>query len=138
VIQGKFISASKIDGGPIQEVLTAWLRIQKLDSLQKDCNERLKKKIEAIRTALDEDYRVEFELVTTGALTQSAQDDLKAFAEQVSEFDDLSASLHLIDTESWLRASRRRRTPYCPRWSIRLRLIRPRLSIHLFRAQTQS
>src|ERR1039458_3756460 len=99
VIQGKFISTSKVDGGPIQEVLSAWLRIQKLDSLQKDCNERLKKKIEAIRTALDDDYRVEFELVTTGTLTQAAQDDLKAFAEQVSEFDDLSASLHLIDTE---------------------------------------
>jgi AIPR protein len=99
VIQGKFFSTSKVDGGPIQEVLSAWLRIQKLDSLQKDCNERLKKKIEAIRTALDDDYRVEFELVTTGTLTQAAQDDLKAFAEQVSEFDDLSASLHLIDTE---------------------------------------
>ena len=99
VIQGKFIKTGQVDGGPIQEVLTAWLRIQKLDSLQKDCNERLKKKIEAVRTALDEDYRVEFELLTTGTLTQAAQDDLKAFTKQVSEFDDLSASLHLIDTE---------------------------------------
>jgi len=99
VIQGKFITAGQVDGGPIQEVLTAWLRFQKLDSLQKDCNERLKKKIEAIRTALDEDYRVEFELLTTGTLTQAAQADLKAFAEQVSEFEDFSASLHLIDTE---------------------------------------
>ena len=94
VIQGKFITTGQVDGGPIQEVLTAWLRIQQLDSLQKNCNERLKKKIEAVRTALDEDYRVEFELLTTG-VTQAARADLKGFAEQVSEFDDLSASLHL-------------------------------------------
>ena len=99
VIQGKFITTGKVDGGPLQEVMTAWMRIQKLDTLQKDANERLKKKIEAVRIALDEDYRVEFELLTTGTLTSAAQDDFKGFAEQVAEFEDLSASLHLIDTE---------------------------------------
>ena len=70
-----------------------------MDSLQKDCNERLKKKIEAVRRALDEDYRVEFELLTTGSLTKAAEKDLKTFTEQLAEFDDFSASLHLIDTE---------------------------------------
>lgn len=99
VIQGTFITTGQIDGGPIQEVLTAWLRLQKLDALQKDCNERLKKKIEAIRQALDEDYRVEFELLTTGTLTDAAAKDLAAFTEQIAEFDDFSASLHLIDTD---------------------------------------
>ena len=99
IIQGKFVTTGTVDGGPLQEVLTAWMRLQKLDTMQKDCNERLKKKIEAIRTALDEDYRVEFELLTTGSLTAAALDDLKGFANQLSEFDDFSASLHLIDTE---------------------------------------
>jgi hypothetical protein len=99
IVQGKFITTGSVDGGPLQEVLTAWMRLQKLDSLQKDCNERLKKKIEAIRQALDEDYRVEFELLTTGTLTQAAQNDLKSFTEQLAEFDEFSASLHLIDTE---------------------------------------
>jgi hypothetical protein len=99
VIQGKFIINGKVDGGPLQEVLAAWMRLQKLDALQKDCNERLKKKIEAIRKGLDEDYRVEFELLTTGALTDAAKKDLAAFTEQIVEFDDFSASLHLIDTE---------------------------------------
>ncbi len=99
VIQGKFITTGQVDGGPIQEVLTAWLRIQDLNSLQENCNERLKKKIEAVRTALDDDYRVEFELLTTGTLTQAAQDDLLAFTEQVSQFEDLAATIHLIDTE---------------------------------------
>jgi hypothetical protein len=99
IIQGKFITTGSVDGGPLQEVLTAWMRLQKLDALQKDCNERLKKKIEAIRQALDENYRVEFELLTTGSLTQAAQNDLRTFTEQVAEFDDFAASLHLIDTE---------------------------------------
>lgn len=99
VIQGKFITTGQVDGGPIQEVLTAWLRLQKLDALQKDCNELLKKKIEAIRQALDEDYRVEFELLTTGTLTDAAVKDLAAFTEQIAEFDDFPASLHLIDTD---------------------------------------
>ncbi len=99
VIQGKLITTGQVDGGPLQEVLAAWLRLQKLDTLQKDCNERLKKKIEAIRTALDDDYRVEFELLTTGTLTNAAEKDLAGFSEQIAEFDDFSASLHLIDTE---------------------------------------
>ncbi|HEX4450313.1 MAG TPA: hypothetical protein VH143_05540, partial [Kofleriaceae bacterium] len=99
VIQGKFITNGNVDGGPLQEVLAAWMRLQKLDVLQKDCNERLKKKIEAIRNGLDEDYRVEFELLTTGSLTEAARKDLAAFTEQIAEFDDFSASLHLIDTE---------------------------------------
>ncbi len=99
IIQGKFITARSVDGTPLQEVLVAWMRLQKLDTLQKDCNERLKKKIEAIRKALDEDYRVEFELLTTGTLTQAARDDLKGFTEQLAEFDEFSSSLHLIDTE---------------------------------------
>lgn len=74
------------------------MRLQDLGALQKDCNERLKKKIEAIRLALDDDYRVEFELITTGNLTEAAAADLSAFSETLSE-QDFPASLHLIDTE---------------------------------------
>ena len=99
IVQGKFITTGQVDGGPLREVLGAWVRLQDLASLQKDCNERLKKKVEAIRLALDEDYRVEFELLTTGTLTQAADADLKAFADKLSEFEDFTASLHLIDTE---------------------------------------
>ena len=98
VIQGKFITVGKVDGGPIQEVLSAWMRLQKLDALQKDCNERLKKKIEAVRSALDDDYRVEFELLTTGTLTDAAVKDWASFTDQIAEVEDFSASLHLIDT----------------------------------------
>jgi hypothetical protein len=126
VIQGKFITSGQVDGGPIQEVLTAWLRFQKLDSLQKDCNERLKKKIEAIRTALDEDYRVEFELITTGTLTHAARADLNTFAEQVSDFEDFSASLHLITLRCCRRVLPRRKTRCFHVWNTQSRSIPPR------------
>src|SRR5467141_2317285 len=39
IVQGKFINASKVDSGPLQEVLSAWMRLQDLPALQKDCNE---------------------------------------------------------------------------------------------------
>lgn len=98
VIQGKFITTGQVDGGPLKEVLGAWIRLQDLGALQKDCNERLKRKIEAVRLALDDDYRVEFELITTGQLTEAARADLTAFSETVAEAD-FPASLHLIDTD---------------------------------------
>lgn len=100
IIQGKFINSGHVDAEPLREVLAAWVRLQDLGVLQKDCNDRLKKKIEAIRTALDDDYRVDFELLTTGTLTDSAQADLNAYADKFSEFDTFTASLHLIDTEA--------------------------------------
>jgi len=69
VIQGKFITTDQVDAEPLREVLASWVRLQDLGKLQQDCNERLKKKLEAVRKALDDDYRVEFELLTTGTLT---------------------------------------------------------------------
>jgi hypothetical protein len=98
IIQGKFITSGQVDAEPLREVLGAWMRLQDLASLQKDCNERLKKKIEAIRVALDDDYALDFELLTMGELTEAAKKDLAAFADRLSESDGLAASLHLVDS----------------------------------------
>jgi hypothetical protein len=99
VIQGKFINAGKVDKEPLLEVLGVWARLQDLDSLQKDCNEKLKSKLEAVRRALDDGYRVDFELLTTGKLTEAAIADLNAFTAKLEESDDFAASLHLVDSE---------------------------------------
>jgi hypothetical protein len=98
IVQGKFIDAGSVDGEPLREVLGAWVRLQDLGSLQKDCNEKLKQKLEAVRRALDDEYRVDFELVTTGVLTDAARADLRAFTEKLDESDDFAAGLHVIDT----------------------------------------
>lgn len=99
IIQGKFINASKVDSGPLEEMLGAWMRLQDLPALQKDCNEKLKRKLEAVRKALDEEYRVDFELLTTGQLTDAAKADLKTFTEKLTESEDFTATLTLVDTE---------------------------------------
>jgi hypothetical protein len=99
IIQGKFIGETQVNGEPLREVLGAWVRLQDLPSLQRDCNDKLKQKLEAVRKALEDEYRIEFELVTTGTLTEAAQADLKVFADKLEESDDFAASLHLIDSE---------------------------------------
>ncbi len=99
IIQGKFVADSSVDSEPLREVLGAWVRLQDLQSLQADSNERLKRKLEAVRNALDDEYEVEFELLTTGSLTDGARADLKAFADKLEDFDEFSASLQLVDTE---------------------------------------
>ena len=99
IIQGKFITESLVNSEPLREVLGAWVRLRDLHSLQQDCNEKLRVKLEAVRKALDDEYRLEFELLTTGTLTDAARADLKVFADQLEDFDDLSAGLQLVDTE---------------------------------------
>jgi hypothetical protein len=101
IIQGKFISTANVDSEPLREILGAWVRLQDLQSLQQDCNEKLKLKLEAVRNALDDEYRLEFELLTTGSLTDAAKADLKAFADRLDQddFDEFSANLQLIDSD---------------------------------------
>ncbi len=99
IIQGKFIAENQVDSEPLREVLGAWVRLQDLQSLQKDSNEKLQRKLEAVRHALDDEYQVVFELLTTGTLTEAARADLKAFSDRFEDSDDFTASLHLIDTE---------------------------------------
>jgi hypothetical protein len=97
VIQGKFFAGS-VDHQPLHEVLAAWLQMQDLPSLQKNCNNRLQAKLESVAEALKEDYDLVFELVTTGQLTRSASDDLTVFDKQLSAFEPRDASIILIDS----------------------------------------
>ena len=99
IIQGKFFAQSQVTGEDLREILGAWVRFQDLAALQKDCNARLKAKLEAVRVALEDEYQVDFELLSTGTMTESAQKDLKAFATKLDESDDFSVSLTLVDTE---------------------------------------
>jgi hypothetical protein len=99
IVQGKFIKDSVVDSVPLREVLAAWLRLQSLDSLQKDANARLRERLEAVRRAIEDEYELEFELLTTGTLTSAAEGDLAAFSKQMSEFEDFPVSFQLVDSE---------------------------------------
>ena len=69
VVQGKFVGADTIDAEPLREVLSAWLQLKDLARLQETANNKLKMKLAEVALALDDDYDVMFELLTTGSLT---------------------------------------------------------------------
>jgi hypothetical protein len=99
IIQGKFYEGGTIDSVPLQEILSAWVRIQDLHSLQTDGNDKLKERIEALRQAIEDEYSIVFELVTTGKLTPAAEADLKVFSDKIEQSKDFSASIMLINSE---------------------------------------
>ena len=99
IIQGKFYSCPTVDAAPLREVLSAWMLIQDLPKLQEAANDKLQSKITELAAAIEEDYHICFELLTTASLTASAQEDLLAYNRQLTEDEKLSASIVLVDSE---------------------------------------
>lgn len=100
IIQGKFYSGSTVDAEPLREVLSSWIQIKDLKRLQDGANNKLQIKINEISTALDDDYEICFELITTAELTDSAKSDLAVFQNEITESDTIQANLTVVDNES--------------------------------------
>lgn len=100
IIQGKFYKGDTVDAEPLREVTSSWIQIKNLAKLQEAANEKLQAKIGEIVTALEDDYEVCFELITTSGLTDSAKADLAAFQAELAESETLSANLVLVDNET--------------------------------------
>nr|WP_308520933.1 AIPR family protein [uncultured Stomatobaculum sp.] len=100
IIQGKFYSGDVVDAEPLREVLSSWIQIKDLARLQDAANEKLKVKINELATALDDDYEICFELITTAGLTEAAKTDLETFQKELAESETLSANLVLVDNET--------------------------------------
>lgn len=100
IIQGKFYKGYTVDAKPLREVTSSWIQIKNLAKLQEAANEKLQAKISEIATALEDDYEVCFELITTSGLTDSAKSDLAAFQAELAESETLSATLVLVDNET--------------------------------------
>lgn len=106
IIQGKFIGNGSVDGEPLREVLSSWIQIKDLARLQNVANSKLKAKLSELATALEDDYEVSFELITTGTLTNAAQADLATFQEELaklSENESFDATIHVIDADELQR-----------------------------------
>lgn len=99
IIQGKFMSGEYIDAEPVREVLSSWILVQDLDQLQDAANLKLKVKINEISAALDDDYEICFELITTAKLTDQAQMDADAFSKKLSDSEELNANFVVVDNE---------------------------------------
>ncbi len=98
VIQGKF-TTSRMDATSVREVLSAWERLRDLPSLQVECSGKLAERLETMRVALEEDYEIQFELVTTGDLTEAALTDVDAFKKLMSESTEFAAGLTVVDSD---------------------------------------
>jgi hypothetical protein len=103
VIQGKFIGSDKVDAEPLREVLSSWIQLKDLVRLQEVANTKLKRRLSEVSTALDDDYDVSFELITTSSLTDSAKKDLATFQEQLADAEDFAATIHLVDQDELRR-----------------------------------
>ncbi len=100
IIQGKFYGGDTVDAEPLREVLSSWIQIQDLAHLQEGANHNLQVKISEMAAALEDDYEVCFELITTSALTDSAKCDLEVFQKKLSDNETLSANLVVVDNET--------------------------------------
>lgn len=100
IIQGKFYSGETVDAKPLREVLSSWVQIKDLQRLQENSNDRLKIKINEIAQAIEDDYSICFELITTSTLTESAYKDFLAFQKELNESEDLTANIYLVDKDT--------------------------------------
>jgi hypothetical protein len=102
VIQGKFLVSASVDAEPLREVLSAWVQMRDLVQLQEVGNQKLKRKLSEVARALEDEYEVSFELLTTGVLTSGAKRDLATFQEQLADLsarEDFPAAIRLIDED---------------------------------------
>lgn len=114
IVQGKFVKPEPIDAEPLREVLSAWTRLKDLPRLQLECSGKLAERLETMRVALEDDYDVQFELLTTGQLTPAAQSDFGAFQREMTDSTTFSAGLTLVDSgvlETRLSESEQRDLP---------------------------
>lgn len=100
IIQGKFYRGGSVDSAPLREVLSSWIQIKDLVHLQDGANYKLQVKISEMAKAIEDDYEICFELITTAELTESAQMDLSAFQRELAESEELQANLNVIDNNT--------------------------------------
>ena len=99
IIQGKFYSGS-LNSEPVQECNALFSNLKNLNALQTNGNASIKRKVSEISTALEDEYKISIELITTGYLTSSALADFNTYKQQISEQDELPAELILIDNDA--------------------------------------
>ena len=98
IIQGKYYKGT-VDAEPIRELLSCWTQIKDLKQLQESANNKLKSKIQEIATALQDDYDLFIEFLTTANLTDAAINDFNVFKQEMSASDTLPAELVLVDKD---------------------------------------
>lgn len=101
IIQGKFYQNETTDAKPVREIISCWSQLDDLKQFQESCNGKLKQKIQEISAALDDDYEICFELITTSKFSDEAKLDIESFemklAKQSDDYNTFAASFSVID-----------------------------------------
>ena len=103
VLQGKFFGEGKVDAEPLREVLSSWVQLKDIVRLQETGNQKLKRRLPEVATALEDEYSVSFELIVTGSLTQGAKDDLARFQQELADAEDFPAGIQVVDPDEMKR-----------------------------------
>lgn len=103
IVQGKFIGSPIVDAEPLREVLSSWVQLKNLIKLQENCNAKLQRKLSEVSVALDDEYEIMFELITTSELSEAAIKDLAVFQATIGKPDEITCSLNLVDQEELQR-----------------------------------
>ena len=103
VMQGKFINEGTVNAEPLREVLSSWIQLKDIVRLQETGNQKLKRRLPEVATALEDEYGVCFELLITGQLTNAANDDLARYQQELLDADDFPAEIHIVDSDEMKR-----------------------------------
>ena len=103
VVQGKFFGEGTVGAEPLREVLSSWAQLRNIPQLQETGNQKLKRRLPEVATALEDEYGVSFELIITGTFTQGAKDDLAQFQQVLADSDDFPAEIHIVDSDEMKR-----------------------------------
>ena len=101
IIQGKFYTGDSVNGEPVREVITVHSKLADIKTLQKDCNAKLAAKLSEVAQALEDNYTISYELITTSKFTEDAQNDILAFQKRLAEEENtlFEAELNVVDNE---------------------------------------
>ncbi len=101
IIQGKYYTGDSVNGEPVREIISVHSKLADIKTLQKDCNQKLAAKLAEVGQALEDNYSISYELITTSTFTQDAQADIIAFQKVLAEEDNplFDAELTVVDKE---------------------------------------
>lgn len=101
IIQGKFYTGDSVNGEPVREVITVHSKLADIKTLQQDCNAKLAAKLSEVSQALEDNYAISYELITTSKFTEDAHNDIVAFQKQLADEDNhhFDAELTVVDKD---------------------------------------
>lgn len=99
VIQGKYYN-SVIDSKPVEEVITAWENLKNLSILQENSNYKLQSKINEIQKAIEDNYRIEFQLLVSNYLNNDAKNLVEMFSKSLTDDKIFDANVVTVDLDA--------------------------------------